>query len=106
MNFILLFLAAPTYPPNTGSQNPPNNASPYPPSNAPPYAQAQQPSAPPTGGQPPPTVPGMLILQQRIVVSILALDGSQLPYPGAYMQPFLPMPPGYNPYNPFFNMSK
>jgi hypothetical protein len=48
----------------------------------------------------------MLILQERIVVSILALDGSQLPYPGAYMQPFLPMPPGYNPYNPFFNMSK
>jgi hypothetical protein len=22
------------------------------------------------------------------------------------MQPFFPMPPGYNPYNPFFNMSK
>jgi hypothetical protein len=22
------------------------------------------------------------------------------------MQPFFPMPPGYNPYNPFFNMGK
>ncbi|CAF1534595.1 unnamed protein product, partial [Adineta steineri] len=30
-------------------------------------------------------------------------DGSALPYPGAYMQPFFPMPAGYNPYNPFFN---
>ena len=34
------------------------------------------------------------------------LDGSSLPYPAAYMQPFFPMPPGYNPYNPFCNSSK
>jgi hypothetical protein len=32
--------------------------------------------------------------------------GAPLPYPGAYMQPFFPMPPGYNPYNPGFNTSK
>jgi len=54
----------------------------------PPYPPAHQPSAPPTGGPPATTTP----------------DGSNLPYPGAYMQPFFPMPPGYNPYNPFFNM--
>jgi programmed cell death 6-interacting protein len=60
---------------------------PYAASATPPYPQAHQPSAPPTGGPPPTTAP----------------DGSSLPYPGAYMQPFFPMPPGYNPYNPFFN---
>ncbi|CAF1338613.1 unnamed protein product [Adineta steineri] len=57
----------------------------YPYGTAPPYPT--QPSAPVTGGQAPPTVP----------------DGSALPYPGAYMQPFFPMPASYNPYNPFFN---
>ncbi|CAF0953792.1 unnamed protein product [Adineta ricciae] len=59
----------------------------YPPSNAPPYPYGQQPSAPVPGGQPPPTVP----------------SGAALPYPGAYMPQFFPMPTGYNPYNPFFN---
>jgi hypothetical protein len=43
MIVIFLFLATPAYPP----------------SGAPPYPQAQQPSAPSTGGQPPPTVPGI-----------------------------------------------
>ncbi|UJR13652.1 hypothetical protein I4U23_000664 [Adineta vaga] len=61
----------------------------YPANSASAYPQAQQPSAPVTGGQAPPTVP----------------SGAALPYPGAYMQPFFPMPPGYNPYNPFFNMA-
>ncbi|CAF3408926.1 unnamed protein product [Rotaria socialis] len=65
---------------------PPTTASSYQPAAAPPYPQ--QPLAPSTGSQPPATAP----------------DGSALPYPTAYMQPFFPMPPGYNPYNPFFNM--
>ncbi|CAM4785376.1 unnamed protein product [Rotaria magnacalcarata] len=68
----------PVYPPSTASSYPPVVAPPYP----------QQPLAPSTSGQPPATAP----------------DGSALPYPTAYMQPFFPMPPGYNPYNPFFNM--
>ncbi len=37
---------------------------------------------------------------------IFISDGAALPYPTGYMQPFFPMPPGYNPYNPFFNTSK
>ncbi len=88
----ILFLAAPAYPP----------------SGVPPYPQAQQPSAPSTGGQPPPTGPSMNDIQRKdfFFYDIFFLDGSQLPYPGAYMQPFFPMPPGYNPYNPFFNTGK
>ncbi len=35
-----------------------------------------------------------------------SLDSGALPYPGGYMQPFFPMPPGYSTYNPFFNMGK
>ncbi|CAF4602306.1 unnamed protein product, partial [Rotaria magnacalcarata] len=70
----------PVYPPSTASSYPPVVAPPYP----------QQPLAPSTSGQPPAIPP----------------DGSALPYPTAYMQPFFPMPPGYNPYNPFFNMSE
>ncbi|CAF0836314.1 unnamed protein product [Didymodactylos carnosus] len=49
-----------------------------------PIPHQQQPSAPPIGQQPP-------------------TDGANLPYPNPYMQPFFPMPPGYNPYQ-FFNM--
>ncbi|CAF0726806.1 unnamed protein product [Adineta ricciae] len=75
--------------PTTTASTQQAGANPYAASAAPPYPQSQQPSAPPTGGPPPTTTP----------------DGSSLPYPGAYMQPFFPMPPGYNPYNPFFNMT-
>ncbi|CAF2574960.1 unnamed protein product [Rotaria sp. Silwood2] len=78
--------STPQYQPNSAPQYQPNAAPQYQPSAAPPYPQ--QPTAPSAGGQPPPTVP----------------DGTALPYPAAYMQPFFPMPPGYNPYNPFFNM--
>ncbi|CAF2465884.1 unnamed protein product [Rotaria sp. Silwood2] len=56
---------------------------------APAHPPLQHPSAPSTGGPPPTTTP----------------DGSALPYPNPYMQPFFPMPPGYNPYNPFLNMT-
>ncbi|CAF3718100.1 unnamed protein product [Adineta steineri] len=72
--------------PSTTTQQSGNNLYAASASTAPPYPQSQQPAAPSTGG-PPPTTP----------------DGSALPYPGSYMQPFFPMPPGYNPYNPFFN---
>jgi hypothetical protein len=37
---------------------------------------------------------------------LYSLDSGALPYPGGYMQPFFPMPPGYSTYNPFFNMGK
>ncbi len=101
MNFNLSFLGASAYPPNNPQQ--------YPPSNPYPYPSAQQPSAPQTGVHPPPTAPGMHdIIRDNFLSSklfCLALDGSGLPYPAGYMQPFLPMPPGYNPYNPY-NMSK
>ncbi|CAF2989241.1 unnamed protein product [Rotaria socialis] len=66
---------------NAGNPYASNVAAAHPPS--------QQPSAPPTGGPPPTTTP----------------DGSAVPYPNPYMQPFFPMPPGYNPYNPFLNMT-
>lgn len=84
---------------------------PYASSASPPYPTAQQPSAPPTGGPPPPTAPGIMKLLNienlfKNFYFFVILDGSSLPYPGAYMQPFFPMPPGYNPYNPFFNTSK
>ncbi|CAF1104046.1 unnamed protein product [Rotaria sordida] len=72
-------------PPSTTPAYQPTAAPHYPPGTAPPYPQ---PAAPSTGGQPPPTAP----------------DGSALPYPTSYMQPFFPMPPTYNPYNPYFNM--
>ncbi|CAF3340920.1 unnamed protein product [Rotaria sp. Silwood1] len=71
----------------TTTQQSANN--PYAASAAPTYPPSQQPSAPSTGGPPPTTTP----------------DGSALPYPNPYMQPFFPMPPGYNPYNPFLNMT-
>ncbi|CAF3634704.1 unnamed protein product [Rotaria sordida] len=74
-------------PPPTTTQQSANN--PYASSVAPTYPPSQQPSAPATDGVPPTTAP----------------DGSALPYPNSYMQPFFPMPPGYNPYNPFSNMT-
>jgi hypothetical protein len=88
---ILNILAAPAYPPNAAS----------------PYPQAQQPSAPSTGGQLPPTVPGMNDIKYKDCLSryYSFLGGAALPYPGAYMQPFFPMPPGFNPYNPYYNPS-
>jgi hypothetical protein len=45
----------------------------YPPSNAPPYPHAQQPSAPSTGGQQPPTVPGMNDMKRKFFEDLLFL---------------------------------
>ena len=67
----------------------------YPASAAPPYPQAQQPMGPSRND-----------LGAVRLTSGPFLDGAQLPYPNNYMQPFFPMPPSYNPYNPFFNPGK
>jgi len=45
----------------------------YPPSTAPPYPQAQHPSAPLTGGQAPPTVPGMNDMQRKFFEDLVFL---------------------------------
>ena len=54
---------------------------------------------PPAPAQPPP--PAVPHIAPQAQYPAAGAGAAPLPYPNPYMQPFFPLPPGYNPYNPY-----